>query len=199
MMEVPTLTVVCHEGRPPADDIFAYPGCPQPVSSRSPCPGPGPAEETRVPARAGRPLEALGCYEQALAIDPDFGMALGNKAMAIQTLASVTRYPVTHLIQAHQLYQAAIARSHSVAEVGLDGSLESFRSHDDEIVRYLTTIGRADRLDQDLRHEPYDDSALSDFVRFYTRFCLQHDLYLNTHLLTVRQKLRSATRSCRNW
>lgn len=130
----------------------------------------------------GRPVEALGSYERALAIDPEFGMALGNKAMAIQTLAPVTRYPVTHLIQAHQLYQAAIERAESVAEAGLDGSLESFRTQNDEIVRYLTSIGRADRLDQDLRHEPYDDGALSEFVRFYTRFCLQHDLYLNTHL-----------------
>jgi hypothetical protein len=41
-MEVPTLTIFCHEGRPPADDIFAYPGCPQPVPARSPCPGPDP-------------------------------------------------------------------------------------------------------------------------------------------------------------
>ena len=32
-MEVLTLTIACHEGRPPADDIFAYPGCPQPVPS----------------------------------------------------------------------------------------------------------------------------------------------------------------------
>ena len=130
----------------------------------------------------GRPVEALGCYERALTIDPEFGMALGNKAMAIQTLAPVTRYTVTHLIQAHQLYQAAIERAESVAGAGLDGSLESFRSHDEAIVRYVTSIGRADRLDQDPRHEPYDDSALSEFVRFYTRFCLRHDLYLNTHL-----------------
>ncbi len=130
----------------------------------------------------GRPLEALDCYEQALAIDPDFGMALGNKAMAIQTLASVTRYPVTHLIQAHQLYQAAIAQADSVAAAGLDGALDSFRNHDEAIVGYLTSIGREDRLDQDLRHETYDDSTLTDFVRFYTRFCLRRDLYLNTHL-----------------
>ena len=130
----------------------------------------------------GRPVEALGCYERALAIDPEFGMALGNKAMAIQTLAPVTRYPVTHLIQAHQFCQAAIAQANSVAGAGLDGSLESFRTQDDEIVGYLTSIGRADRLDQDLRHEPYDDSPLSEFVRFYGRFCLRHDLYLNTHL-----------------
>jgi tetratricopeptide (TPR) repeat protein len=130
----------------------------------------------------GRPVEALRCYERALAIDPEFGMALGNKAMAIQTLAPVTRYSVAHLIQAHQLYQAAIERAGPVAEAGLDGSLESFRSHDEAIVGYLTSIGRADRLDQDLRHDPYDDSALSEFVRFHTRFCLRHDLYLNTHL-----------------
>ena len=52
-MEVLTLTIFCREGRPPADDIFAYPGCPQPVPARSPCPGPGPEEEARPPARAG--------------------------------------------------------------------------------------------------------------------------------------------------
>jgi hypothetical protein len=32
-MEVPTLTIFCREGRPPADDIFAYSGCPQPISA----------------------------------------------------------------------------------------------------------------------------------------------------------------------
>jgi hypothetical protein len=30
-MEVLTLTIDCHEEIPPADDIFAYSGCPQPV------------------------------------------------------------------------------------------------------------------------------------------------------------------------
>ena len=35
------------KGRPPADDIFAYSCCPQPVPARSVCPGPGPAEETQ--------------------------------------------------------------------------------------------------------------------------------------------------------
>src|SRR6185437_7311464 len=53
-MEVPTLAIFCHEGHPPADDIFVHDGCPQPVPARSPCPGPGPAEEARSPAPAGR-------------------------------------------------------------------------------------------------------------------------------------------------
>jgi hypothetical protein len=30
-MEVLTLATDCHEGLPPADDIFAHSGCPQPV------------------------------------------------------------------------------------------------------------------------------------------------------------------------
>src|SRR5882757_5438861 len=46
-MEVLTLAIACHEGHPPADDIFAYPGCPQPVPARAPYPGPGPAQEAR--------------------------------------------------------------------------------------------------------------------------------------------------------
>ncbi len=53
-MEVPTLTVVCREGLPPAHDIFLHDGCgPQPVPSRPPFPGPGPAEEARAAAFAG--------------------------------------------------------------------------------------------------------------------------------------------------
>jgi tetratricopeptide (TPR) repeat protein len=131
----------------------------------------------------GRPIEALRAYDRALAIDPDFGMALGNRAVTIQTLAPINRYPVSHLISAHQLYQKALANPDSITEAGLDGSLDSFRQRDDAIVRYLTDIGRADHLDRDLRHEPYDDSSLSDLVRFYTRFCLEHDLYLNMHLV----------------
>ena len=61
-MEVPTLTIFRREGRPPADDIFVYSGCPQPVS---PCPGPGPAEEARPPhALAG--LLAVGIAAEGL-------------------------------------------------------------------------------------------------------------------------------------
>jgi hypothetical protein len=32
-MEVPALAIFCREGPRPADDIFAYPGCPEPVPS----------------------------------------------------------------------------------------------------------------------------------------------------------------------
>jgi tetratricopeptide (TPR) repeat protein len=131
----------------------------------------------------GRPLEGLRAYERALDIEPSFGMAIGNKALAIATLAPITRYPVAHLIHAHQLYQQALAQAESVTEAGGEEALETFRQHDAVIVQHLTDIGQADRLEQDLRHEPYDDSSLSDFVRFYSRCCLDHDLYLNMHFV----------------
>jgi hypothetical protein len=53
-MEVPTLIIFRRERSRPADDIFAHPGCPQPVPARSPRPGPGPAGKARPSARAGR-------------------------------------------------------------------------------------------------------------------------------------------------
>ncbi|MGO9189563.1 MAG: LA2681 family HEPN domain-containing protein [Streptosporangiaceae bacterium] len=133
--------------------------------------------------QVGRPLEGLSAYERALAIDPRFGMAIGNKAVTIGVLSFVTRYPISHLIHAHQLYQQALAHPEPLIEAGGDGPLETFRQHDAAIVQYLTDIGRADRLERDLRHEPYDDSSQSDFAQFYTRFCLRRDLYLNTHLV----------------
>jgi tetratricopeptide (TPR) repeat protein len=133
--------------------------------------------------QVGRPLEGLSVYERALAIDPHFGMAIGNKAVTIGVLSFITRYPISHLVYAHQLYQQTLAHPESLIEAGGDGPLETFRQHDAAIVQYLTDIGRADRLERDLRHHPYDDSSLSDFARFYTRFCLGHDLYLNTHLV----------------
>ena len=133
--------------------------------------------------QVGRPLEGLSAYERALTIDPRFGMAIGNKALAIGALAFITRYPISHLVHAHQLYQQALADPESLIEAGGEGPLETFRQHDAAIVQYLTDTGRADRLERDLRHEPYEDRSLSDFARFYTRFCLEHDLYLNTHLV----------------
>jgi hypothetical protein len=54
-MEAVALTVVCHGGRRPAHAVFLPGGCcRQPVPSWSGCPAPGPGEETRAAALAGR-------------------------------------------------------------------------------------------------------------------------------------------------
>ena len=131
----------------------------------------------------GRPVEAIDCYERALAIDGNFGMALGNKAIAMQTLAPIVRYPTGYYIYAHQLYQAAFAHEQSILDVGGPAALEAFQTHDRSLVQWFTQRGQADKLNQDMRHDRHDDSAMSDFVKFYSEFCVHHDLYLNTHLV----------------
>jgi hypothetical protein len=54
----PNLTQ-CERPRP-ADDVFVYPGCPQPVPSRSPSPGPGSAQAARAPSSTGRAARRRG-------------------------------------------------------------------------------------------------------------------------------------------
>jgi hypothetical protein len=96
-MEVPTLTIARHEGRPPADDIFAYPGCPQPASPRSPCAGPGPAEEARPPAPAGRAAgrRDRGCDRGGAVVrrDGQWAADAGPEALAVLEESTFRRRP----------------------------------------------------------------------------------------------------------
>lgn len=131
----------------------------------------------------GRPVEAIECYERALVINPDFGMALGNKAIAVETLAPIVRYPTGFYLYAHQLYQAALMRTQSILDVGGPEAVRVFQEHDRELTGLFTTHGQASLLDGETHHDSYDPSVLSDFVEFYTEFCVRHDLYLNTHLV----------------
>lgn len=130
----------------------------------------------------GRPVEAIDCYEAAMQLDTAFGMAIGNKGMAVEYLAPIATYPATCRIYAHQLYQEALQHEGSIRQVGGDEALASFRLRDASLVRAFSDAGRAGLLDQDLRHEHYDESSLSPFVRFYTEFCVRHRLYLNLHI-----------------
>jgi len=134
----------------------------------------------------GRPVEAIACYERALALDPTFAMALGNKGMALELLAPISRYQTTYLIHAHQLYAAALQSEASLIEVGGEEAVVHFRRRDEAIVRWFTNAGQADLLDRDLSHEPYDDQPLSAFVRFQVETCIRHDLYLNLHIVDRR-------------
>jgi hypothetical protein len=102
--------------------------------------------------------------------------------MAVEYLAPIATYPATCRIYAHQLYQQALQHEGSIRQVGGDEALASFRLRDSAIVRAFTDAGRAQLLHQDLRHEHYDESSLSPFVRFYTEFCIRHRLYLNLHI-----------------
>lgn len=130
----------------------------------------------------GRPVEAINCYERALRRDEGFGMAIGNKAIVVETLAPLTRYSTMYMVYAHQLYQSAFAHQQSIIDVGGPEVLEIFQNHDTKIVGRFTESGHDELLNKDLRHDHYDESSMSDFVKFYTDFCIHHDLYLSLHI-----------------
>ena len=131
----------------------------------------------------GRPVEAINCYERALCRDKGFGMALGNKATAMEQLAPITRYSTTYYVYAHQLYQAAFSHKQSIIDIGGRKALESFQKHDSALVRRFTESGSAELLKKDLGHKRYEEASLSEFVKFYTDFCIRNDLYLNLHII----------------
>lgn len=130
----------------------------------------------------GRPVEAIRQYERALAIDENFGMAIGNKAYAVEVLAGISGYPVTYRIYAHQLYEAAIDVASTVLDIGGEEALAFFQARNDEIIRQFTEAGECELLTTDLAHEHYDIAGHGELVKFYTDFCVEHDLYLNLHI-----------------
>ncbi|MDQ1581517.1 MAG: hypothetical protein QOD05_2292 [Microbacteriaceae bacterium] len=134
----------------------------------------------------GRPLEALKAYQEALALDPEFGMAWGNWGVALEHLASSGQYSGGLLVYAYQLLQEALDRPTSVIGVGGQAALATFIEKHDRIEAHFVANGQGHLLDANFRHDPRDDSGKSDFVQFYTALCVERDLYLNLHLMDAQ-------------
>lgn len=134
----------------------------------------------------GRPLEALKAYQEALALDPEFGMAWGNWGVTLEHLASSGQYSGGLLLNAYQMLQEALDRPTSVIDVGGQAALATFLEKHDRIEAHFAANGQGDMPDADLQHDPRDDSGKSDFVRFYTALCIERDLYLNLHLMDAQ-------------
>ena len=67
----------------------------------------------------GRYLDALDCYDRALAIDPGFGMAQGNRGVALERAARLMRdHAATVLKEAAANLDAALAQRDSIARFG---------------------------------------------------------------------------------
>lgn len=129
----------------------------------------------------GRPLEALTRYDEALRYDSNFGMALGNKAMLLERLSSISTYQGGYLIYAFQLYEQALDNKDSVLSIGGSDALNQFVTHRDRIKKHYTANKQEELLSVDLSHEHHEASA-NKTVQQYTKFCLENDLYLNLHI-----------------
>ncbi len=130
----------------------------------------------------GRPIEALLQYDAAISIDPNFGMALGNKALTMGRLSFVSDYQTVDLIYAYQLYQQAFKYKNSIVEVGGPNSLHDFEKDSKYIENLFIKSGDRKLLSQNLTHPDLAIKSESDIQRFYTQYCLDKDLYLNLHI-----------------
>ncbi len=130
----------------------------------------------------GRPLEAIAMYEKVIGQTPEFGMAIANKALAIENLVSISEYQAAYLVYAYQLYVQAFLHEKSILAHGGLHALHSFMSHRDHIAEHLKGNGHEDWLNRDLTHDEFNPDDYTKDEASYVEFCLQNDLYLNLHL-----------------
>lgn len=118
----------------------------------------------------GRCLEALDCYEGALAISPDFGMALGNKGLGLKYLARISgKHWVLVLSEAHHFLDLA-CKSHNTPEY----AKKDFAKAKQEAERIL-----GDKLIPPPFSKKYENPGDSQAEKDYLGYGLIHGLYLN--------------------
>ena len=120
----------------------------------------------------GRVVDALECYDQAVKLRPDHGMALGNKGMALLNYASVAgEHEGTFIVEAYSLLIQAL-------KLGVPPETVSSFS---ELAKQIKEHFRDKRaLDNPPKYLGYKIRSRSKIERFFVEFCLRYKLYLNT-------------------
>ncbi len=120
----------------------------------------------------GRDIDALDCYERALAVDPKFGMALGNKAVALIGIAPhMGSHKHAILSPAVEALDAAIADGQRVMQFGGRSALDHFRA---ERERFQGRKGAR------------GTSAPARWDDPYLRWCSQQGLFLHVSQACIR-------------
>jgi tetratricopeptide (TPR) repeat protein len=121
----------------------------------------------------GRDIDALDCYERALRLDPNFGMALGNKGVA---LIGISPYMGVHksavLAPAREALDAALADKERVLQIGGKSALEHFQQ---ERARFKGGGKGGHRHSAQAR---WDDP--------YLKWCFQHGLFLHVSQACIK-------------
>ena len=122
--------------------------------------------------RAGRVLDALECYGEALRLTPDHAMALGNKGIGLVYYAMVAgEHRGTYLREAHHLLNQALT-------LGAEPQAVPYFKQNIQWIR--NQFGpESHSLDSPVQFPGCTVTGESDMERSWTRFCLDNRLYLN--------------------
>lgn len=119
--------------------------------------------------KLGRTLDALDCYENAIQIDPNHPMALGNKGIALISYAEILPdHYITHFKEAYFYLESAL--SHNPPPE----SIPYFKQHMEFLERTFPEVIR-----DNTGYPGYTLEAHSRLEKYLIDFCLEHKLYLN--------------------
>jgi tetratricopeptide (TPR) repeat protein len=119
--------------------------------------------------RLGRVVEALECYDKALSLKPNFGMALGNKGKELLYYAELCGEHQGRLtLEAYSLLKSAIS------EVTPESA-----NHFSILVKYIEKNAKGLPLDNPPKLPGYKIESKSKFEEYLINFCLKNSLYLN--------------------
>lgn len=119
----------------------------------------------------GRVIDALECYEEALKIKPNFGMALGNKGKALLYYAALSsEHQKRFALEAYFCLKKAL-------KIGVPP--EALSSFEAELRRIREKMPRS-LLEKEPKIEGCQIKANSKLERFIVESSLKHGLYLNT-------------------
>jgi len=127
----------------------------------------------------GRHLEAIENYDKALSLDSTYGMALCNKAVAVQYFAEVSgTYGDAQHVWAWQMLKAGLADP----RVDRVGGHEARQEFERRIAAIEAKATKPELLRTSLEHPPADLSRASEFERRYVDLCAKERLFLNVHI-----------------
>ena len=127
----------------------------------------------------GRGAESLHVYDEALKIDKNFAMAIGNKAKALRLFAEISgEYRGATYGIAYQAIKSIIDNQ-DLLDIGGPGAKQNLEHE----LRYIESrFESKSDLEKVLEHPKHATENLSNFEKFYIDFCSKEKLFLNFHV-----------------
>ncbi len=127
----------------------------------------------------GRGVEAFYAYDETLKIDPNFPMALGNKAKAMRFFTDICgSYRAAMDIKSYQMLKSALQNKDLIKS----GGIVAKKDFEHEIKQIEKLFKDKSVLSKNLKHSKYNSTHMTDFEKFYIDFCSKHKLFLNFHI-----------------